>query len=94
VIMSRLAGDCYDELAALPADMLMLAHLKQCVNCSMIPTVSEGDVDVARYLSVLTAQGYHGPLVFENPPHPQALEFLSASFDYVRSVVANDQARL
>ena len=49
-VMGGLPGDEMDELAALPADMLMIAHFKQCVDRAMIPTVAEGDVDFARYL--------------------------------------------
>jgi sugar phosphate isomerase/epimerase len=53
----------------------------------MIPVVADGDVDMARYLSVLAASGYKGPLVFENPPHVDALEYLSESFDYIRGLL-------
>jgi len=37
-VMSGLAGDPLEELGRLPPDMLMLAHFKQCVGRSMIPT--------------------------------------------------------
>ena len=47
-VMGGLPGDEMDELAALPADMLMIAHFKQCVDRAMILTVAEGDVDFAR----------------------------------------------
>ena len=86
-VMSGLDGDPLAELAALPADMLMLAHFKQCANRTMLPVVTDGDVDFGRYLAVLARQGFRGPVVFENPPHAQALENLTASFAYVAKLV-------
>jgi sugar phosphate isomerase/epimerase len=85
-VMSGLEGDPLAELAELPADMLMLAHFKQCVDRTMIPTVDDGDVDFARYMSVLADAPFRGPLVFEIPPHADALENLSASFDYIHAL--------
>lgn len=85
-VMSDMPGDALAELAELPPDMLMLAHFKQCAGRSMIPKVADGDVDFRRYLRVLDRAKYCGPLVFENPPHPAALENLSESFDYIRSL--------
>lgn len=81
--------DPLSELAALPADMLMLAHFKQCVNRSMIPVIDDGDVDFARYLAVLTRASFCGPLVFEIPPHPESVENLRISFDYIRRLAVD-----
>ena len=69
----------------------MIAHFKQCRG-TMIPSVAEGDVDMARYLRVPERQGYAGPLVFETPPHQDALEYLSESFDYVRGLAVAAEA--
>ena len=85
--MSGFAGDPLAELAALPPDLLMLAHFKQCAARTMLPVVTDGDVDFRRYLAVLEAQGFRGPVVFENPPDPEALENLSSSFAYVAGLV-------
>ena len=35
---------------------------------------------------MLATQRYDGPLVFENPPHANALDYLSQSFDYIRGL--------
>lgn len=73
--------------------MLMIAHFKQSVDRKMIPTVTDGDVDMARYLTVLAAASYRGPLVFENPPHADALEYLSESFGYIQRLLTQQEGR-
>lgn len=95
-VMSGLDGDGNDplsELAALPPDMLMLAHFKQCVNRSMIPVVDDGDVNFSRYLAILAQASYRGPVVFEIPPHAEAAGNLRISFDYIVRLAANQTQR-
>ncbi len=79
-------SDPLAELEALPLDMLKIVHIKQARDGKSHPTVDTGDLDCGRMLRVLEAKNYEGAVIFEIPPHPQVLDNLSASFDYVRSV--------
>ena len=78
-------SDPVRELAALPADMLKILHIKQARGGKPLPTVDTGDLDCARLLKVLEAKGYRGPAIMEIPPHEMVFDNLSASFAFLRA---------
>ena len=55
---------------------------------------SEGACPTARYLRVLKEAPYEGPLVFEIPPHENAMENLRESFSYVQGLLGAGRATL
>ena len=55
---------------------------------------SEGGCSAVRYLRVLKEAPYEGPLVFEIPPHENAMENLRESFSYVQRLLGADRAAL
>ena len=55
---------------------------------------SEGGCPAVRYLRVLKEAPYEGPLVFEIPPHKNAMENLRESFSYVQGLLGADRAAL
>jgi len=71
------------ELAAISPAMIKMMHIKQTRELRPYPTVDTGDLDCRHMLRVLYEMPYAGPLVFEIPPHEQALENLSRSFAFV-----------
>jgi sugar phosphate isomerase/epimerase len=71
------------ELAAISPDLIKMMHIKQTRELRPYPTVDSGDLDCRQLLRVLHNMPYEGPLVFEIPPHDQALENLSTSFAFV-----------
>lgn len=71
------------ELAAISPDLIKMMHIKQTRDLRPYPTVDTGDLDCRQLIEVLHDLPYAGPLVFEIPPHEQALENLSTSFAFV-----------
>lgn len=71
------------ELAEISPAMIKMMHIKQTRELRPYPTVDTGDLDCRHMLRVLYDMPYEGPLVFEIPPHEQALENLSRSFAFV-----------
>ncbi len=72
------------ELAAISPGMIKMMHIKQTRDLRPYPTVDTGDLDCLQMLKILQDMPYEGPLVFEIPPHEQALENLTDSFNFVR----------
>ncbi|MCZ6874631.1 MAG: TIM barrel protein [bacterium] len=72
------------ELAAISPSMIKMMHIKQTRELRPYPTVDTGDLDCLQMLKILQEMSYEGPLVFEIPPHEQALENLTSSFNFVR----------
>lgn len=72
------------ELAAISPGRIKMMHIKQTRALRPYPTVDTGDLDCLQMLKILQDMPYEGPLVFEIPPHEQALENLTTSFDFVR----------
>ena len=76
-------SDPVGEVAALPPDMVKLAHFKQTRSGEALPTVDSGDVDCLRMMDSLQDKGYAGAAIMEIPPHEQVFDNLSASFAYL-----------
>lgn len=78
-------SDPLGDLDALPLDMLKIVHFKQARDGNPHPSVDTGDLDCGEMLRLLEAKDYQGPAIMEIPPHPNVLENLSASYDFLNA---------
>lgn len=81
-------SDPLAELAAMPVNMIKMAHIKQTRDSRPYPTVDTGDLDCRRMYQLLQSLQYDGPVVLEIPPHAHALENLSASLAFLQADAA------
>ena len=77
-------SDPLADLAAMPVEMIKMAHIKQTRDSRPHPTVDTGDLDCRHMFQLLQSLQYDGPVVLEIPPHARALENLSASFAFLQ----------
>ena len=76
-------SDPVGEIAALPLDMIKIAHFKQTRNGEALPGLGAGDVGCRRFMQTLRAKGFPGPAILELPPHPRAFDNLADGFAYL-----------
>ncbi len=62
-------------------------HFKQSKRGRMLLTVADGDVDWHAQIAALQRKGYHGPALFEIPPHKDIWRNLQKSRAYVEGVM-------
>jgi len=83
-------SDPLAELDDLPVEMIKIVHFKQARDGSPHPSVDTGDLDFEKMMRVLERKGYQGAAIMEIPPHQQVFENLSASYEYLGGLSAQD----